>query len=90
MGDEKPDLALYQVEPSANGWRLTLGLSGAVVGGFDTRDSVFDWLLAYFDNNLITNTRLGMEKTERAAQLVQTLKLQTAALLEVDPNKKPN
>ncbi len=92
MSEEKkvPDPQLYQVKKSSEGWSLLLGHSGAIVDGFETRDATFDWLLAYFDNNLISNTRLSMEKIERSVQLSETLKLQRAALLEVDPNAKPN
>ena len=84
------EVALYQVKESSQGFSLVLGLSGAIIDGFESRDHALDWLLAYFDNNLISNTRLGFEKIERAAQLVNTIRLQNAALLEVDPLGKPN
>ncbi len=80
---------IYKTTETTNGWALTLGKSG-LVDGFETRDSALEWLLAYFDNNPISNTRLGFEKAERDVHLQEQLSLMRAALLEVDPSKKPN
>lgn len=87
--DKQPVVFLYQASDSAAGVALTLG-KYAILDGFEDRAQAFDWLLAHLDNNLISNTRLGFERVERAAVLEQTLQLQRAALLEVDPNGKEN
>ena len=83
------DAILYQVRETAQGFSLTLGAHG-LVDGFESKQEALDWLLAYFDNNLVSNTRLGFEREERAAHLVSQIQLQRAALLEVDPNGKSN
>ncbi len=80
---------IYKITETTNGFAMTLGKHG-LIDGFESKAEALDWLLAYFDNNLVSNTRLGYEKEERAAHIVETIRLRRAALLEVDPNAKPN
>ena len=80
---------VYKITETTNGFAMTLGKHG-LIDGFVSKQEALEWLLAYFDNNLVSNTRLGFEKAERDTQLVEQLNLMRAALLEVDPNAKPN
>ena len=80
---------IYKVTETTNGFAMTLG-KHLLIEGFESKQEALDWLLAYFDNNLISNTRLGFEKAERDVHLQEQLNLMRAALLEVDPNSKPN
>jgi len=80
---------IYKITETTNGFAMTLGAHG-LIDGFESKQEALDWLLAYFDNNLISNTRLSFEKAERDVHLQEQLNLMRAALLEVDPNAKPN
>jgi len=89
MSEEESSPTIYQTTETQQGIALSLG-DTAIVDGFKDRQEAFEWLLAHFDNNLISNTRLHFERVERAAHLEHTLQLQRAALLEVEPNAEPN